>query len=32
MRYEAPRLATYGSMDELTESFDSGYGGPLPPE
>lgn len=33
MRYEAPKLETYGSVDELTENFDSGYGnGPVPPQ
>ena len=28
MSYEKPRIETYGSVEELTENVDDGYGGP----
>ena len=31
MTYEQPTLETYGSVEELTENVDDGYGGPPPP-
>lgn len=26
MSYDKPRIETYGSVEELTENFDDGYG------
>ena len=33
MTYEQPKIETYGSVDDLTEQVDDGYGsgGPAPP-
>lgn len=30
MTYERPRLETYGSVEELTENVDDGYGDGVP--